>query len=100
MNKNQNSNGAVTDNNGSNTNSMRKRLKLILAAITIGILLMLTTLGLTAATLGILNNRSQETKTPTNKQSLGSEYADSIKISDVMTHLNEFQRIANNANGN
>jgi Zn-dependent M28 family amino/carboxypeptidase len=77
----------------------------------IGIFLILATLAVAAATLAIVNIRLKGTTTTattttitttttttitatTSKQSLGSEYAEAIQISDVMKHLNELQRIA------
>jgi aminopeptidase Y len=74
--------------------------KLVLPLIVIGIILMIVVLGLAAATLVIVDDRLNETPSDTSKQSLGSEYAESIKISDVMMHLNQLQRIAINSGGN
>jgi hypothetical protein len=101
MNRNQVSNGVIDENKNSISSSMDKPVKFLLPVIGIGIILILVTLALAAATLAIVDNRLKETTiTTTNQPSLGSEYAESIKISDVMTHLNDLQRIATNNNGN
>jgi hypothetical protein len=101
MSRNQVSNGVVIDNRDSVIASMEKRIRLLLPLIGVGIFLILATLALAAATLAIVNIRLKTTTTTTseNKQSFDSEYVESIKIADVMTHLNELQRIANTANG-
>jgi hypothetical protein len=97
MSRNQVSDGIMVENKDNITSSIEKRIKFLLPLIGIGIFLILATLALAAATLGIVNNRLKETTT--NKQSLNSEYAESIKIFDIMTYLKELQRIATNANG-
>ncbi|CAF1446827.1 unnamed protein product [Rotaria sp. Silwood1] len=76
--------------------SVDRRVKTLSISIGIGVILILVTLALAAATLGVVVNRLKD---KTNSPSLGSQYAESIKISDVMMHLNELQNIANNANG-
>jgi len=96
---NQVSNGIATDyNKDSLQPSMTKPSKLLLTSIGVGILLIVATVALAAATLAIVTTRLKETTTTTTP-SLNSEYAESIKISDVMTHLNELQRIATGASG-
>ena len=74
---------------------------LLLMIIILGFTLILVTLALAAATVGVVNNRLKKTSTATtDQQSSGSVYVDSIRISDVMKHLSELQRIGNTSNGN
>jgi hypothetical protein len=71
--------------------------------IVLGILLVLfgiITFALTAATLGTLNKQYNELKNivnvaTTTPTSLNSILAQSVRIEDLMSHLNELQRIAN-----
>jgi Zn-dependent M28 family amino/carboxypeptidase len=76
-----------------------RSMKLILAAIGVAILLTIAVLGLAIATLVKVSN-NQSSTTPTNPKPLDSVLAESIRIADVMTHLNELQRIATSNNGN
>jgi hypothetical protein len=99
MNENQISTDTSINSKDNIIYSVDKRLRFLLPIIGIGIILVLATLALAAATLAIVNNRLKETTTTTTSPSLGSEYAESIKISDVMVHLNELQRIATISNG-
>ncbi|CAF1558628.1 unnamed protein product, partial [Adineta steineri] len=90
---------------------MDRNAKILLCASLAGIVLILVTMSLAAATLGIVNSRLKETTTTitpppsttavtTNSPSFNSTYVESLQISDVMKHLNELQTIATNANGN
>ncbi|CAF1498060.1 unnamed protein product [Rotaria sordida] len=78
--------------------SLNKRVKFLSVCISIGIILVLVTLALAAATLGVVVNRLKDK--PIDRPSLDSEYAESIQISDIMMHLNELQNIATNTGGN
>jgi hypothetical protein len=75
-----------------NTRSM----KLIIAGIGIGIILTVVILGLAVATF-IKVNENKSTTTTT--KSPNSVLAESIRIEDVMSHLNELQNIATANNG-
>ncbi|CAF3316472.1 unnamed protein product [Rotaria sp. Silwood2] len=97
MKNNQVSNEIPHENKENVIYSVNKRVKSLLIAICIAIILTLVTLALAAATLGVVVNRLKSTTT--DNLSLGSQYAESIEISDVMMHLNELQNIATNANG-
>ncbi|CAF4043812.1 unnamed protein product [Rotaria sp. Silwood2] len=77
--------------------SVDKRVKSLLVFIGVVIIFILVTLALAAATLSVVVNLLKNTTT--HNLFLGSQYAESIKISDVMMHLNELQNIATNANG-
>ncbi|CAF1094268.1 unnamed protein product [Adineta ricciae] len=100
MNGNQVGNDSVTGNSYEKVAyTVDKRSKFLLPAVIVSVLLVLITIGLTAATLVIVNSRLKESAI-TSTPSLNSAYAESVKITDVMTHLNEFQRIATGANGN
>ncbi|CAF0838016.1 unnamed protein product [Rotaria sordida] len=61
------------------------------------------TVALTAATLGTLNKRFDSIVSPpistTNKPKLNSILAETIRIEDLMTHLRQLQRIADEYNG-
>ncbi len=70
-------------------------MKLTIAAIGVGIALIIIVLALTIATLVIITNKTAAiVGTTTMKNSLNSVLAESIRIEDVMNHLKEFQRIA------
>ena len=100
MSKNRVANDLPVNSKDNMLSSVNKYMKFLLPTIGISIILILVTLALCAATLAIVNNRLKETTPPTTTTTnLGSAYAESIKISDVMTHLNEFQRIATSFNG-
>ena len=99
MTRNQVSVGMTSAHADSSTISVDKGIRFLLFSIGIGIILILVTIALAAATLTIVIDRLEDTtETTTNSRSLDSEYAKSIQISDVMRHLNELQRIANDAN--
>jgi len=72
-------------------------MKLIIAGIGIGIVLTVVILGLAIATFVKVNENKSTTTTA---KSLNSVLAESIRIEDVMSHLNELQRIATANNGN
>ncbi|CAF0810196.1 unnamed protein product [Adineta steineri] len=57
---------------------------------------------LSAATLGTLNRRfnSISSTTASSKPKLNSVLAETIRIDDLMNHLKQFQRIADESNGN
>ncbi|CAF1195066.1 unnamed protein product [Rotaria magnacalcarata] len=61
----------------------------------------IATLALAAATLGTLNKRFDSiiSKTTTNRQNLKSTLAETILIEDLMGHLRQLQRIADESNG-
>jgi hypothetical protein len=74
-------------------------------AIVLGVLALfgIITFALTAATLGTLNKQYNELKNivnvaTTTQPSLNSILAQSVRIADLMYHLNELQRIAVNSN--
>ncbi|CAF3396152.1 unnamed protein product [Rotaria socialis] len=98
MSSNQVSNEMVDTNNDSKISSMNKNIKFLFYALGIGIFFTVTTVALSAATLGTVIKNFKDT--PTSKPSLGSKYAESIEISDVMMHLKELQNVATNADGN
>jgi len=80
--------------------SSNLRLPIVLGVLALfGII----TFALTAATLGTLNKQYNELKTivnvaTTTQPSLNSILAQSVRIEDLMYHLNELQRIAINSN--
>ncbi|CAF1550591.1 unnamed protein product [Adineta steineri] len=78
---------------------MERSAKVLLYAILAGIVLILVSVGLAAATLAIVNSRLKETTT-TDAPPFNSKYVESLQFSDVMKHLNELQTIATGANGN
>ncbi|CAF1314976.1 unnamed protein product [Rotaria sordida] len=98
MNNNPVSNEGLSANNNNMILSLNKRVKFLSVFISIGIILILVTLALAAATLGVVVNRLKDK--PIDRPSLDSEYAESIQISDIMIHLNELQNIATNTGGN
>ncbi len=74
-------------------------------AIVLGVLALfgIITFALTAATLGTLNKQYNELKNivnvaTTTQPSLNSILVQSVRIEDLMYHLNELQRIAVNSN--
>ncbi|CAF3546806.1 unnamed protein product [Rotaria socialis] len=71
-------------------NTMKKR---ITAIIVVQIVLQLVYLSPSIATQPIFNDQDSS------KRSFHSPYAESIRIDEVVTHLNELQRIATAANG-
>ncbi|CAF0978208.1 unnamed protein product [Adineta ricciae] len=82
---------------GEKTNSSNK---LTLAAIGVTIVLTIAVLGLAVATLIKVNQTISTETATTTSASLNSVLAESIRIQDVMGHLNELQRIATANNGN
>ncbi|CAF3463202.1 unnamed protein product [Rotaria sp. Silwood1] len=75
--------------------------KRIFIAVCVTGLFGIVTLALAAATLGTLNKRfdSIVSTSTTNKPNLNSILAETIQIEDLMTHLRQLQRIANESNG-
>lgn len=77
-----------------------KRILILIGCIA---LFAIATFALAAATLGTLNNRfdsltTMSTTSTTTSASLGSVLADTIRIDDLMNHLRQLQRIANENN--
>ncbi|CAF1357287.1 unnamed protein product, partial [Adineta ricciae] len=74
--------------------------KLTLVAIAVTIVLTIAVLGLAVAILIKVNQTTSTETVTTTSASLNSVLAESIRIHDVMGHLNELQRIATTNNGN
>ena len=81
--------------------TLDRRSRILLPTVVVGILLILVTIGLAAATLAIVQSRLKtSTATSPSRDSLRSQYAASIEIPEVMGHLRELQNIANAAGNN
>lgn len=108
-----------TSNTEEKIAAVTKRLKLLFLCLIVAVFLIVVTMALSAATLGTVVERLKTTITPTtsstestrsstvpvittttSQSSLGLSLADSIQISDVMTHLQQLQNLATNTNGN
>ncbi|CAF4226133.1 unnamed protein product, partial [Adineta steineri] len=74
---------------------------MLIALCVIGIFGVIT-FALAAATLGTLNRRFDTitVTATTNKAKLNSPLAETIRIDDLMNHLRQLQRIADESNGN
>ncbi|CAF1172553.1 unnamed protein product [Adineta steineri] len=74
---------------------------MLIALCVIGIFGVIT-LALAAATLGTLNRRFDTitATATTNKAKLNSPLAETIRVDDLMNHLRQLQRIADESNGN
>ncbi|CAF3820823.1 unnamed protein product [Adineta steineri] len=93
------SSGKIKPEDTSNELKTDRSMKLILVTLGVGILLTISILGLAIAILVKVNTNKSSTITTTPKP-LDSILAESIRIDDVMDHLNAFQRIATSSNGN